>query len=116
MNETPGVPSGDAASPQAPHFDAAFCDRLTELFRWRRDVRRFRHDPVSDDMITELIAHATLAPSVGHSQPWRFVAVEDAAKRQAIVADFNACNQAALAGYEGPKAATYAGLKLSGLC
>ena len=59
-----------------PRFDADFANLLSELFRWRRDVRRFRSDPVGSDVVEELVALATLAPSVGHSQPWRFVAVE----------------------------------------
>lgn len=99
-----------------PCFDADFTATLTELFRWRRDVRRFRSDPVAWNVVEELISLATLAPSVGHSQPWRFVAVEDAERRAAVIANFNRCNAAALATYEGESAALYARLKLCGLC
>jgi 5,6-dimethylbenzimidazole synthase len=113
---TVDVPRGKEAQRTPPCFNENFRDLLTELLRWRRDVRRFLSDPVADDVIDDLLAHATLAPSVGHSQPWRFVAVEAAATRQAVVADFTACNQAALAGYDGKQAELYAGLKLSGLC
>ena len=108
MSEAPG-------SPHAPTFDDTFKAALTELFRWRRDVRRFRSDPLPAGELEELVAHATLAPSVGHSQPWRFVSVETAALRQAVIADFTACNSAALASYQGEQAALYASLKLSGL-
>ena len=31
-----------------PRFDAAFHRQLEELFRWRRDVRRFRTEPLDD--------------------------------------------------------------------
>ncbi len=99
-----------------PCFDASFRSLLTELFRWRRDVRRFRCDPVDANVIEELVALATLAPSVGHSQPWRFVSVEDAERRRAVIDNFNRCNAAALASYEGEAAALYARLKLAGLC
>ncbi|MGO9008292.1 MAG: 5,6-dimethylbenzimidazole synthase [Beijerinckiaceae bacterium] len=111
-------PPNDASreKPAAPHFDEKFRGLLTELFRWRRDVRRFRSDPIAKDVVEDLVAHAILAPSVGHSQPWRFVAVEDQTLRQAVVADFNRCNDEALAGYAGEQAALYARLKLSGLC
>ncbi len=34
----------DASSP--PQFDDAFRARLLELFCWRRDVRRFRTEPL----------------------------------------------------------------------
>ncbi len=101
---------------ELPCFDETFTSLLTELFRWRRDVRRFRRDPVGANVIEELVALATLAPSVGHSQPWRFVSVEDAQRRKAVIADFNRCNSAALATYEGEEAALYAQLKLAGLC
>jgi 5,6-dimethylbenzimidazole synthase len=110
-----GMTHGEDRKPEPPRFDADFAERLTELFRWRRDVRRFRSDPVGSDMIEELVALAALAPSVGHSQPWRFVMVEDAERRDAVIASFNRCNAAALATYDDEAAALYARLKLAGL-
>ncbi|HLH12805.1 MAG TPA: 5,6-dimethylbenzimidazole synthase [Methylovirgula sp.] len=98
-----------------PKFGADFIERLTELFRWRRDVRRFRTDPVDAAVVEELVALATLAPSVGHSQPWRFVAVESRERRERVTENFNQCNAQALAAYEGETAALYAQLKLAGL-
>ncbi len=106
----------DQHTAASPCFDAAFQTLLIELFRWRRDVRRFRRDPVDAKVIEELVALATLAPSVGHSQPWRFVSVEDAERRKAVIGNFNRCNAAALSTYEGEEAALYARLKLAGLC
>ena len=106
-----GVEQGDP-----PIFDGAFRDRLAKLFAWRRDVRRFKSDPVPSLLIEELLGLAALAPSVGNSQPWRFVSVETLSAREAVIANFNACNAAALASYEGERAALYASLKLSGLC
>jgi 5,6-dimethylbenzimidazole synthase len=98
-----------------PIFDSDFRDCLTKLFAWRRDVRRFKPDPVPPALIEDLIQAAALAPSVGNSQPWRFVSVETRAAREAVIANFNACNAAALASYEGERAALYARLKLAGL-
>ncbi len=98
-----------------PIFDSAFRDRLAKLFAWRRDVRRFKPDPVPSPLIEELVRLATFAPSVGNSQPWRFVSVEAFDAREAIIGNFTACNAAALASYEGERAALYASLKLSGL-
>ena len=98
-----------------PSFDSAFRDRLVKLLAWRRDVRRFKPDPLPSPLIEELLGLAALAPSVGNSQPWRFVSVETISAREAVVANFNACNAAALATYEGERAALYARLKLSGL-
>ncbi len=98
-----------------PIFDHAFRSRLAKLFAWRRDVRRFKPDPVEPALIEELLRMAALAPSVGNSQPWRFVSVETTAAREAVIANFNACNADALATYEGERAALYASLKLAGL-
>jgi 5,6-dimethylbenzimidazole synthase len=72
----------------APDFDEAFRARLRELFAWRRDVRRFRSDPIDRDVIERLVGVAALSPSVGFSQPWRFVTVEDPARRAAAIASF----------------------------
>lgn len=96
-------------------FDDAFRARLHDLLVWRRDVRRFRPDPLPAGMLDRLIETACLAPSVGLSQPWRFVIVDDAARRAAIVENFALCNADALKSYSGERAARYATLKLAGL-
>ena len=98
-----------------PQFDAAFKEQFSELVRWRRDVRRFRSDPVPPSLIERLLALAVHAPSVGLSQPWRFVLVETPRRREAISANFATANQAALDGYAGERQARYARLKLEGL-
>ena len=66
-------------------------------------------------MLDRLLEVANASPSVGLSQPWRFVTVDDPARRAAVRADFEACNAAALTTQEGARAATYARLKLAGL-
>jgi 5,6-dimethylbenzimidazole synthase len=96
-------------------FDDAFRDGLRELIRWRRDVRRFRRDPLPPGTVERLIELASLAPSVGLSQPWRFVLVADAARRAAVRANFERSNADALAAYAGERAQRYASLKLAGL-
>ena len=58
---------------------------------------------------------ACLSPSVGLSQPWRFVTVADPARREAVRAEFRACNAEALASYAPDRASRYATLKLEGL-
>ena len=96
-------------------FDDAFRRRLHDLFVWRRDVRRFRREPLPPGAIERLIETACLSPSVGLSQPWRFVIVEDADRRRAVIDDFRACNGEALSAYSGEVAQRYAALKLAGL-
>lgn len=100
---------------RAPTFDERFRASLLDLIRWRRDVRRFRTDPIPLELLQELIDQASLAPSVGYSQPWRFVRIEDPARRAAIVANFERSNADALEDYRAERRATYASLKLAGL-
>ena len=98
-----------------PVFDQAFRVAFRDLVLWRRDVRRFRHDPVEPRLLDDLIELATHAPSVGFSQPWRFVRVDAPDRRRIVQESFAAANAQALLGYEGEQRATYAGLKLAGL-
>src|SRR5277367_3745892 len=93
-------PQIDAAAAASMNFDPAFRARLRDLLVWRRDVRRFRCDPLPAGALDALIELACLAPSVGLSQPWRFVIVEDKAARAAICENFAACNAQALAAQE----------------
>jgi 5,6-dimethylbenzimidazole synthase len=96
-------------------FSAEFRAQLEDLFVWRRDVRRFRRDALPPDTLEGLIRLAVTAPSVGLSQPWRFVIVEDAARRAAIAGIFRDSNAEALAQYSGTRASAYARLKLAGI-
>jgi 5,6-dimethylbenzimidazole synthase len=99
----------------APEFGEGFRAKFAELLIWRRDVRHFLGTPLPEGSIERLLALACLAPSVGLSQPWRFVLVENAGRRQAIRENFVGANAAALAAYRGERAALYARLKLAGL-
>src|SRR6266403_1941048 len=96
-------------------FDDGFRTRLLELFTWRRDVRRFRPDPLPPGTLERLIRIACLSPSVGLSQPWRFVIVDDPARRRAIAEVFQACNAEALSSYQRGPGDRYAKLKLAGI-
>jgi 5,6-dimethylbenzimidazole synthase len=96
-------------------FDDVFRARLRDLFIWRRDVRRFRCEPLPAGTLERLIELACLAPSVGLSQPWRFVVVDDPRRRELVLENFKNCNRDALRGYSGEQAARYAALKLAGL-
>lgn len=110
---TPSLPP--AAPLDGPVFSPAFRAELESLIAWRRDVRRFRRDPLPAGLLEKLLALAQLAPSVGLSQPWRFVRVASAQARARVRANFEAANAAALADYDGARATLYARLKLAGL-
>ncbi len=96
-------------------FDDAFRVRLRDLLVWRRDVRRFRRDPLPSGTLEALIELACLAPSVGLSQPWCFITVDNDATRTAIRDNFARCNTEALNAQNRERAGHYARLKLAGM-
>lgn len=57
---------------------------LDWLLGRRRMVRRFRPDPVGDDVVRSVLDTATRAPSAGNLQPWAFVVVRDPRTRRRL--------------------------------
>ena len=57
---------------------------LLEGIRTARAIRRLRPDPVPRELIRKICEAGTFAPSGGNRQPWFFIAVDDAEKRQWI--------------------------------
>jgi 5,6-dimethylbenzimidazole synthase len=100
---------------QPPLFNETFYRELRLLLEWRRDVRRFWTDPLPNGLVEELVALASLAPSVGYSQPCRFVRVDDPERRASVIESYQRANRAALASYQGADADLYSRLKLAGL-
>ena len=49
-------------------------------------VRRYRDDPVPDEVLERCLLAATWAPSGGNGQPWRFVVIRSAELRDVITA------------------------------
>ena len=98
-----------------PCFGDAFRAELETLIAWRRDVRRFSDRPVPEPLIEHLLDLAQLSPSVGNSQPWRWVRVESPRARAVIRTSFLTSNAAALRAQQGERARAYAALKLEGL-
>eukprot|EP00472_Partenskyella_glossopodia_P005840 CAMPEP_0197534228 /NCGR_PEP_ID=MMETSP1318-20131121/46389_1 /TAXON_ID=552666 /ORGANISM="Partenskyella glossopodia, Strain RCC365" /LENGTH=255 /DNA_ID=CAMNT_0043091417 /DNA_START=134 /DNA_END=901 /DNA_ORIENTATION=+ len=113
--EAEKVALGSETQMHSGKFEVGFRDELEQLFLWRRDVRRFKTDPVDPKVLQKMLFHACIAPSVGNSQPWRFVMVETPQLRTKILKNFEQANNEALEGYKGERAQTYASLKLSGL-
>ena len=103
----------DQATP--PCFDHMFQTRLEMLIAWRRDVRRFSERPIPAALVEHLFDLAQFSPSVGNSQPWRWVRVESLEKRAAIRANFVASNASAQRAQPNERARAYASLKLEGM-
>ncbi|ERP98609.1 MULTISPECIES: 5,6-dimethylbenzimidazole synthase [Stappiaceae] len=98
-----------------PDFSAKFQKDFETLLKWRRDVRRFKQEPLPAGALDHLLQLADLAPSVGNSQPWRIVVVDSAEARGRIIASFEAENEEAARTYSDDKALAYRQLKLAGL-
>lgn len=98
-----------------PDFSPAFLEQLDDLLIWRRDVRHFDARPLEAGLLDNLLDRASLAPSVGNSQPWRFVQVISPERRAAITAHVEAENARAAALYRDEARAAYDMLKLHGL-
>lgn len=98
-----------------PQFSPDFIGQLDQLFCWRRDVRHFDTRPLADGLLDLLLDQAERAPSVGYSQPWRFVRVSSPVRRDAIIAHVEQENALAASLYEGEQRAAYDALKLHGL-
>ncbi len=86
-----------SAEPGGWAFDGDSRRALYAVLEARRDIRRFRPDPVPDETLERVLGAAHAAPSVGHSQPWRFLVVRDPATRDraALLADREHLRQAA---------------------
>ena len=57
---------------------------IYQVMNTQRAIRRFRADPLPEDVIRRIIDAATKAPSGSNRQPWGFVVVRDDEKREAI--------------------------------
>lgn len=96
-------------------FDAAFREQFAALIGWRRDVRRFQTRALPEGEVKELFRLAQMAPSVGNSQPWRFIRVQTPALRTALADHVDAEVRRAEASIAEDRRTAYAALKLHGL-
>jgi len=82
----------------------------------RRDVRsHFIDTAVSDETLMRILAAGHRAPSVGLSQPWRFIIIRSDTTRKAVHASFVRENERAAAAYADERAAQYRALRLQGI-
>jgi len=57
-----------------------------DLFQQRYSCRSFSTEPVPRETVRTLLEAACWAPNAGNMQPWRFIVVEDTARRRALAA------------------------------
>lgn len=90
---------------------------LEDIMLHRRDIRgnNFLNDPISDEIIQKILLSASLAPSVGFSQPWEFVVIHDDAIKKQIHESFVIENKKAAVSFTDEKRKIYDNLKLEGI-
>lgn len=86
-----------------------------EAIHRRRDVRRFRPDPVPQNVLGRVLEAAHHAPSAGFMQPWDFIVIRTRAVREHVKALFDQENARAAALYTGARRALYDSLILEGI-
>lgn len=59
-------------------------ESLLALLKGRRSIRRYRPDPVPEEMVEQLLEAGRWAPSASNRQPWAFVVVRDEAIRREV--------------------------------
>jgi 5,6-dimethylbenzimidazole synthase len=86
-----------------------------EAIHSRRDVRRFRPDPVPGDVLVRILEAAHHAGSVGFMQPWNFLVVRSQDVRRMVFEAFEQENARAAEHYAGNRRSIYNSLKLQGI-
>jgi nicotinate-nucleotide--dimethylbenzimidazole phosphoribosyltransferase len=111
----PTSAAGRAADPAGWAFDDATISAVHAVIAARRDVRRYRPDPVPPDVLSRVLLAGHQAPSVGHSQPWRFIVVSEQSTRDraALLADRERLRQAEL--FTADRRARLLDLQLDGI-
>jgi len=57
---------------------------VKEAIAGRRSIRKFKPEPVPEEMLGEMLEAARLAPSATNRQPWRFIVVRDVGLRKRL--------------------------------
>lgn len=90
-------------------------EHLAQVVAGRRDIRRYRPDPVPEELVRKVVEAGHLGPSVGHSQPWRFIVVSDPQVRDRAAAMADGLRLQQAAGFVPDRAQRLLDLKLEGL-
>jgi len=95
-------------------FNEDEAELFFKLLASRRDVRgnRFLEKQVEEEKLQKILQAALFAPSVGYSQPWKFVVIKDNATKEAVYESFCEENAKAKRIFEG---SIYDALKLEGI-
>lgn len=96
-------------------FDTDEQEAVYKSIYTRRDIRRFCSDPVSEEVLARILDAAHHAPSVGFSQPWDFIVIENDETKSEVAAIAERAIAAAREGYQEPRKSDFGQLKLEGI-
>lgn len=111
------MPDSSTPAPRSARvFTQTERQALYDIIAHRRDVRNeFLPAPIEPETLRRILTAAHSAPSVGLSQPWNFILIQNPARRARIRAAFDRANAEAQAMFPPEKRSEYAALKLQGI-
>ena len=97
------------------NFTDADAQKLLNIIKARRDVRgnRFISQEVEEEKLQLILEAGISAPSVGYSQPWKFILIKDEEIKREIVENFTKENEHAKEIFQ--ERTLYEELKLEGI-
>jgi 5,6-dimethylbenzimidazole synthase len=97
------------------NFTNQDAQKLLQIIKARRDVRgnRFINKPIEREKLELILQAALSAPSVGYSQPWKFIIIRDESIKTSVVENFSHENQKASKIFK--EQSLYRQLKLEGI-
>jgi 5,6-dimethylbenzimidazole synthase len=97
-------------------FSTAECELIQRVIHARRDIRKFKSDPISQDILLRILRAAHAAPSVGFMQPWNFILIDSLPIRTQIKESFDGVtNREAEKFQKQGRGDLYKSLKLEGI-
>ncbi len=97
------------------NFTQDDAEKLLNIIKARRDVRgnRFTPRPIEDEKLRMILEAGISAPSVGYSQPWKFVIIRDINIKNKLAQNFENENSKAKEIFKAKE--LYKNLKLEGI-
>ena len=97
------------------NFSQEDAQKLLQIMKARRDVRgnRFISTKVEQEKLSLILEAGISAPSVGYSQPWKFVLIQNDKVKEKILENFNGENEKAKEIFKEEN--LYTKLKLEGI-
>jgi 5,6-dimethylbenzimidazole synthase len=97
------------------NFTKNDADKLLKIIKARRDVRgnRFLNKKIEKENLEMILEAGISAPSVGYSQPWKFIIIEDESTKKSLRNNFEQQNTKAKEIFKDKE--LYKNLKLEGI-